>query len=243
MESIVADLHTWTDRAKAPMLVGTTFYDHRKTALDRYNSAILFLPNVRAIHVYHKMHLVPFAEYFPLIETVPWLAALTPYAEEKLQSLSFGRKPLAIPLGPYRLAISICFEDTIPHVIRESFANADPSLQPDVLINLSNDGWFHGSAELDMHLASGVFRAIENRVPLARAVNTGLSALVDGNGEIRESLAKETKGVLSVTVPLDRRTSYYSRWGDWLGLSCLAISIGLVPMAALRRPKGSAPNN
>ena len=64
-----------------------------------------------------------------------------------------------------------------------------------------------------MHLAMGVFRAIENRVPLARAVNTGLSALVDGNGEIRESLAKECKGVLSVTVPLDRRTSYYSQMG------------------------------
>ena len=122
-------------------------------------------------------------------------------------------------------------------MIRESFAGADAADQPDVLINLSNDGWFHGSAELDMHLAIGVFRAIENRVPLARAVNTGLSALVDGNGEIRESLAKESKGVLSVTVPLDRRTSYYSRWGDWLGLTCLAISIGLVPMAWLRRCK------
>ena len=79
---------------------------------------------------------------------------------------------------------------------------------------------------------------------LARAVNTGLSALVDGNGEIRESLAKESKGVLSVTVPLDRRTSYYSRWGDWLGLTCLAISIGLVPLAVLRKsgtPTGRPP--
>ena len=68
-----------------------------------------------------------------------------------------------------------------------------------------------------MHLASGVFRAIENRVPLARAVNTGLSALVDGNGEIRETLAKESKGVLSVTVPLDDRTSYYSTVGRLAG--------------------------
>jgi apolipoprotein N-acyltransferase len=243
MESIAADLHNWTDRAKVPMLVGTIFYDHQKNALDRFNSAILFVPNIRVIHVYHKMHLVPFGEYFPFIETLPWLAALTPYAGQKLQSLSFGREPLALPLGPYRLAVSICFEDTIPHVIRQSFTAADAALQPDVLINLSNDGWFHGSAELDMHLASGVFRAIENRVPLARAVNTGLSALVDGNGEIRDSLAKETKGVLSVTVPLDRRISYYSRWGDWLGLTCLAISIGLVPMAALYRRKAPAPNN
>jgi apolipoprotein N-acyltransferase len=243
MEWILDDLHSWTDRVKVPMLVGTSFCDHRQNGLDRYNSAILFLPHLRAIDVYHKMHLVPFGEYFPLIETLPWLAALTPYAGEKLHSLNFGRKAIALPLGPYRLAVSICFEDTIPHVIRESFADLDDASQPDVLINLSNDGWFHGSAELDMHLAMGVFRAIENRVPLARAVNTGLSALVDGNGEIRESLAKESKGVLSVTVPLDRRTSYYSRWGDWLGLTCLSISIGLVPLAWLKRFKEPIPNN
>ena len=139
--------------------------------------------------------------------------------------------------------MSICFEDTIPHVIRESFTDPDAAAHPDVLLNLSNDGWFHGSSELDMHLAMGVFRAVENRVPLARAVNTGLSALVDGNGEIREFLAKECKGVLSVTVPLDRRTSYYSRWGDWLGLTCLAISIGLVPIAGLWTRKERVPNN
>ena len=243
MEDILNDLHSWTDQAKAPMLVGTIMYDHRANALKRYNAAVLLLPNLRAIQVYHKIHLVPFGEYFPLIESLPWLAALTPYAGEKLHSLSSGKKPLAVTLGPYRLAVSICFEDTIPHVIRESFSNPDAAAQPDLLINLSNDGWFHGSSELDMHLAMGVFRAIENRVPLARAVNTGLSAVVDGNGEIRESLAKECKGVLSVTVPLDRRTSYYSQWGDWLGLTCLAISIGLVPMAGLRTWKDRVRNN
>ena len=240
MERVAADLHSWTDRSRVPMLVGAIRYDHlagsdpQKGALERYNAAILLLPNLRVVHFYHKMHLVPFGEYFPLIDRLPWLAALSPYAGQKLQSLSVGRKPVSLPLGPYRLAVSICFEDTIPQVIRESFALPDDGRQPDVLINLSNDGWFHGSAELDMHLAIGVFRAIENRVPLARSVNTGLSALVDGNGEIRESLAKESKGVLSVTVPLDKRTSYYSQWGDWLGLSCLAISIGLVPMGWLR---------
>src|SRR5208282_1508073 len=108
---IVNELHSWTDRATVPMLVGASLYDHQQHGIDRYNSAILFLPNVRAISVYHKMHLVPFGEYFPLIETLPWLAALTPYAGEKLQSLSFGREPLTLPLGPYRLAVSICFED------------------------------------------------------------------------------------------------------------------------------------
>jgi apolipoprotein N-acyltransferase len=241
MEDIAKHLRSWTDRAGVPMLVGVTRYEHLAGSdgegtggIRRFNAAILFQPNRQVLHFYHKMHLVPFGEYFPLIETLPWLAALTPYRGEKLSSLSSGRAPISLPLGRYRLGVSICFEDTIPHVIRQSFS--DPSAaQPDVLINLSNDGWFHGSAELDMHLAIGVFRAVENRVPLARSVNTGLSAVVDGNGEIRESLAKESKGVLSVTVPLDKRTSYYSQWGDWLGLTCLAISIGLVPLGWLRR--------
>ncbi len=181
MQEIAQALHTWTDRARVPMLIGIIRYDHRipenpadplDNGLRRFNAAILFEPNRQALGFYHKMHLVPFGEYFPLIETLPWLKALTPFRDEKPQSLNFGEAPLSLPLGPYRLAVSICFEDTIPHVIRRSFADADPAAQPDVLLNLSNDGWFHGSAELDMHLASGVFRAIENRVPLARARST-----------------------------------------------------------------------
>jgi len=240
---IAADLHFRTDEARVPMLVGSVYYDHQPLAVEKYNSAILFKPGLRTIHFYHKMHLVPFGEYFPLIETLPWLAALTPYHGEKVQSLSFGREPLTLPLGPYRLAVSICFEDTIPQVINRFFMAAGDGHQPDILINLSNDGWYHGSAELDMHLAIGVFRTIEHRVPLARAVNTGLTALVDGNGEIREFLSKETQGVLSVTVPLDDRTSCYSRWGDWLGLSCLAVSIGLIPLGWVRKPRRPSHEN
>jgi apolipoprotein N-acyltransferase len=88
-----------------------------------------------------------------------------------------------------------------------------------------------------MHLAIGVFRAVEHRVPLVRAVNTGLSALVDGNGEILATLAKNQSTVLTVTVPLDDRTTLYSRWGDWLGLSCLAVVIGFVPLGLWTRAR------
>ena len=122
-------------------------------------------------------------------------------------------------------------------MINQFFTGADQAHQPDLLINLSNDGWYPDSSELDMHLAIGVFRTVEHRVPLARAVNTGLSALVNGNGEIRAVLPKSIEDVLVATVPLDDRTTYYSRWGDWLGLSCLAVTIGLVPMGLLRKTK------
>ena len=125
--------------------------------------------------------------------------------------------------------------------INRFFSESTPDRQPDVLVNLSNDGWFHGSAELDMHLAIGVFRAVEHRVPLARAVNTGFSALVDGNGAIRSFLPKDTEDVLTVTVPLDDRYSFYSRFGDWLGFSCLAVTIGLFPLGFIVKPRKLAP--
>lgn len=235
---IDAELHAWTDRAQAPMLVGSLFYHHQPDGLSRFNAAILFEPKVATLQVYNKMHLVPFGEYVPFIETLPWLTVLTPYRGERPPSLSFGARANTLTLGPYRLAVTICFEDTVPHVVNQFFTG-DPD--PDVLVNLSNDGWFHGTAELDMHLAIGVFRAIEHRVPLARAVNTGLTALIDGNGEIRDALPKETSGVLQVTVPLDPRTTLYSRLGDWLGLCSLAVVLGLVPVRGLYRLKTVKP--
>jgi apolipoprotein N-acyltransferase len=236
-KDVTEHLHRWTDRIKVPMLVGTGLYDHQPTILNHYNSAILFEPSLRTFSFYHKMHLVPFGEYIPFVQSLPWLTFLTPYRGEKPPSLSFGTEPRSLVLGPYRLAVTICFEDTIPQVIGRFFHAVQDGHQPDVLINLSNDGWFHDSAELDMHLASAVFRTVEHRVPLVRAVNTGLSAMVDGNGEIRAVLPKEIDDVLSVTIPLDDRTSFYSRWGDWLGLSCIAITIGLIPIGIIRKPR------
>lgn len=230
---VIEDLNDLTAKANVPMLVGSIYYHHRKPSLEKYNSALLLRPGFSGIDFYHKMHLVPFGEYVPFIGALPWLSILTPYHGQRVPNLSFGHDPRCLRLGSTVLAVTICFEDTVPQVVARFFPNDGKVGEPDVLINLSNDGWFHGSAELDMHLAIGVFRAVEHRIPLARAVNTGLTALVDSNGEIRAALAKETDGVLSITVPLDDRASTYSRLGDWLGLSCLAVTIGLVPIGII----------
>ncbi len=233
--SVPRSLHDLVDRTRVPMLVGVSLYAHQRELVEKYNAAILFRPNAATTDVYRKMHLVPLGEYVPFIDVIPWMALLTPYPKDYIPRLNFGQAPAIMSLGEYRMAVSICFEDTIPHVIARSFSGLAANDQPDLLINLTNDGWFHGSAELDMHLAIGVFRAIEHRVALARAVNTGLTALVDGNGEVQAFLPKEASGVLSVTVPIDDRASVYSQAGDWLGLSCLAVTIGFVPLQFVRR--------
>ncbi len=212
---------------KVPMMLGATIYEFKKTGYSKFNAAILLRPEL-SVQIYHKLHLVPFGEYVPLVKALPWLIRLTPFSGTRVHFLDHGEKPAWFDLGKYRLAAAICFEDTVPQVVRRFFAEAPDGRQPDILINLSNDGWFHQTSEHEMHLAVSTFRCIENRVPLARAVNTGISAMVDGNGRILKSLAKLKEGVLIETTPLDDRVSLYSAWGDWLGLFCLAATIGLL---------------
>ncbi|MDR3635390.1 MAG: apolipoprotein N-acyltransferase [Isosphaeraceae bacterium] len=239
IDQLSRHLHGWTDELKVPMLVGTTLHEFRPSGHAKYNAAVLFEPGKSSIQSYYKIHLVPFGEYVPLISYFPWLTALTPYHGTRVPTLDFGHEPRTIDLGPYRIATAICFEDSVPHVVREFFAHPKDGRQPDLLVNISNDGWFHGSAEHDMHLAVSAFRAVENRVPIARAVNTGISAFINGNGRVVRSLAKSTDkvpvaGVLADFVELDDRSSVYSQWGDWVGFGCLCVSIGLLPLAYLR---------
>lgn len=243
--AVAKNLHDWVDHIQVPMVIGVVAYDFNPGGLSKYNSAILCEPKVPTIQRYAKVHLVPFGEYVPFIEALPWLIRLTPYHGGTVPSLTFGRGHSWFTLGHYRFATAICFEDTVPQAVRGFFRAPKDGRQPDFLINMSNDGWFRGSSELDMHLAISVFRAVENRVPLARAVNTGMSAFIDGNGKVVSSLPKNTMDVLSGTVLLDDRVSLYSAWGDWLGASCLALTAALIPWPLVttvvaRRPKDVA---
>jgi apolipoprotein N-acyltransferase len=229
-EIVRLELNGWTDSMKIPMLVGTTTYEFRHDGAFRYNGALLFQPAEPEIQSYYKLHLVPFGEYVPLIQSLPWLTRLTPYHGEFTPSLTPGMKPAWFDFKGIRIATAICFEDTIPRVVRRFFAEAPDGRHPDLLINISNDGWFGGSSELDMHLAISVFRCVEHRVPMARAVNTGISALIDGNGLIVQSLPKLKETVLAGTVRFDDRKSLYSACGDWFPKLCLAMTIGFVPV-------------
>jgi len=228
---------------RVPMIVGSTIYEFKNSGYSKFNAALLFQPGL-PVQIYHKLHLVPFGEYVPLLETFPWLIRLTPYRGTRLHFLDHGAKPAWFELGPYRLATAICFEDTLPQLVRQFFAESPDGKQPDLLVNISNDGWFKTTSEHEMHLAVSVFRCIENRVPMARAVNTGVSAMIDGNGRVVASLEKLKAQVLTATTPLDDRVSLYSQWGDWLGQFCLASTIGLLllgtfsPRRDLKKPAG-----
>jgi apolipoprotein N-acyltransferase len=155
----------------------------------------------------------------------------------------------------YHFGVLICYEDTDPNLARD-YALAEGDGPPvDFLVNISNDGWFDGSSEHEEHLAISRFRAVESRRALVRAVNMGVSAVIDGSGRVLRPQAadvapgqvydwrvrqeewgddwapgnwsdlKKVQGVLTAAVPIDGRTSLYARFGDWLPGGCLVLVV------------------
>lgn len=226
-------LTTMSQMAGAPMIVGLETVEFDAASLRSYNSAAFVRPAGGVAGRYDKLHRVPFGEYIPLADTVPWLHKFTPFSAGF--GINAGMAAAVFEDKGYRYAPIICFEDTVPHLVRDIVnvtARTDDAGEKhriDCLVNLTNDGWFHGSSELDQHLITAAFRCVECRTPMVRAVNTGISAIIDGDGAIRDRAkdpktgkSKQVEAVVVNNVPLDSRRSLYLEWGDWFAGACLA---------------------
>jgi apolipoprotein N-acyltransferase len=153
-----------------------------------YNSAVLIGDNGRQTGRYDKMHRVPFGEYVPLVDAFPWMHRFAPYDYE--YSVAIGKEFTRFPLEGSRFGVVICYEDTDPDLARQ-YVNGNGGPSVDFLLNISNDGWFNGTSEHEEHLAICRFRAIECRRAVARAVNMGVSAVIDSNGRVLKPEAVE----------------------------------------------------
>ncbi len=220
---------------KASMILGVDNHHFDADGVKVFNAAAFVRPNGRLAGIYRKNHLVMFGEYVPFVRYVPWLQRLTPLPV----SLDAGVGPAAFPLGGLRIAPNICYESVLSHVIRRQVGTLkSQGAEPDVLVNLTNDGWFWGSSELDLHLICAVFRAVECRKPFLIAANTGFSAWIDGDGRIRPAWTddkgrtrrqgpRRAAAVLLAEVRTDRRDSWYLRHGDWPASACLVACMVL----------------
>ncbi|MBI3866167.1 MAG: apolipoprotein N-acyltransferase [Planctomycetia bacterium] len=235
-------LATLAQMAGAGLVIGLERIDVDQDHFHVYNSAVLVRPDGTIGGHYDKLHRVVFGEYIPLVETFPWLKKLTPFGEGF--GITAGRAPAAFEYQGFRFAPIICFEDTVPQVVRgivdatQQESTAGPK-RVDFLVNLTNDGWFHGSSELDQHLITAAFRCVECRTPMVRAVNTGISAFIDGDGVVRKKAvgekthaAKLDEAVVVDNIPLDSRKSLYLAGGDWFSASCL-VCCGFVCLMAI----------
>ena len=232
VEKSLADM---SQMANAAMFVNLTTVWSDGQKLKYYNSSVFVRPDVGLVNRYDKIHRVPFGEYIPATDWLPFLTWFAPFGEEF--GIAAGEAPVACEFKGYRATPLICYEDTVPQVVRQIvLATRQP--QPNgqegrvhLLVNMSNDGWFDGSSEHDQHLITAQFRCIEMRTPMVRAVNSGISAIIDGDGVVRRKAedleTKQSKLVEAVVVdnvPLDGRFSLYLEWGDWFGGLCLTLT-------------------
>lgn len=223
----------------------------------RYNSALLYTPQGEQLDLrYDKVHLVPFGELVPFRKQrwlgldmhwlYVWLNGLSPFSRGgKIEyTLTPGRELTLFDLptarGNFRFGVPICYEDVMPYISRY-FVFKDGKKRADFLVNISNDGWFR-EAELPQHLGICVFRAIENRVPIARAVNTGVSGFIDSCGRVVSAVevngkrvGPEVAGYRAAVMPLDSRVTLYGLYGDWFAMLCLATGCALWAEAVVAR--------
>jgi apolipoprotein N-acyltransferase len=228
----------FTDSMKGALLLGSDDVED----LQVYNAAFLFSDAGTRVQRYHKIHLVPFGEYIPLRHSFPIFAL---FAEKWVPGdFDAGEDYTVFQLtnDGIQVAPLICFEDTIGDLTRRFVGKG-----ADLLVNVTNDGWFLQSAGSHQHLASAVFRCVENRRPMVRAANTGVSCFVNEFGRVTQILRDDTgstftEGVLTgeVGVPQDRHLTFYTRHGELLAQLCAAIALVTAIVGVVWKRKSNA---
>ncbi|WP_147111439.1 apolipoprotein N-acyltransferase [Tateyamaria sp. syn59] len=211
----------------APVVLGI----QREEAGQYYNSLVTLDATGQVTQVYDKHHLVPFGEYMPL----PWLfrrLGIQSIADRVDGGYTPGPGPQLLDMGPLGTALPlICYEAVFAHDIGAS------SARPDFLMQLTNDAWFGMRSGPQQHLAQAQMRAIEQGLPLIRAANTGISAVIDPKGRITASLPLNEAGYLDARLPAPGAPTLYSRTGDlpWVLLVLSGLIGAVLHRASTRR--------
>ena len=217
------------------LIAGTDIHDLSVVDTPTYNSAILFHPDGKVRDIYRKSHLVMFGEYIPLGDYFPWLYNLLPIGP----GLAAGNGVLMFEIDGVVFVPNICFESTVPHLVRNMMQQSTTHRQQgDVMLNLTNDGWFWGSAMLDIHLRCNIMRAVEMRRTNLVAANTGISAWITPTGKIEEQETKLKDGFVIAQVGKATYNSVYMRFGDILSI----VATTLAGIAVLLSSKSVGPN-
>ena len=212
---------------------------------ERFNSGFLYRPDgSQDPERYDKIHLVPFGEFIPLKNSVPFMYRLfrffSPYDYD--YSLTRGSEYTVFKMnkakgdGLYRFGALICYEDTDPEVTRKMAVSEEGEKKTDWLVNISNDGWYVrfnmdsrevlASGELSQRTAISAFRAVENRISIVRSVNTGISCVIESSGRIKDGYVEgnlpETAmerqavdGWMVDRIKIDKRITLFSKYGKW----------------------------
>lgn len=192
------------------------------------NSVLLVSPDGRPAGRYDKMRLVPFGEYVP--RPLGFLRKIASEAGD----FTPGKQLRVLEAGERRIGAFICYEAVFPDLVRR-FAQGGAEL----LVNISNDGWWGRTAARDQHLKIARMRALENRRWLLRATNDGITAAIDPAGRLRRRLPSFAQAGIGVTFSFAQERTLFTRYGEWFVILCAALAAAGL-LAPGRRGRASA---
>lgn len=189
-----------------------------------YNTAHLIESDGRVLGTYHKNYPLMFGEYIPLADKFPWIYDILPESGNLTAGESFN----TLDFRGYKIGPIICYEDILPRYVRDI-----STLEPNVLVNMTNDAWFGKTSEPMLHLALAMMRTVEHRMWLVRSTNTGVSAFVDPNGRMVKHTSIYEPEILQHSIGMmPGKRTVYSYIGDVIGWVCAAW---IVVLLVLRR--------
>jgi len=187
---------------------------------DIYNSASVIVPKGAWTVRYDKIHLVPFGEYVPFASVFSFARGLT----QQIGTFARGKTRLPLELGDTKIGVLICYEAIFPNEVRQFAKNG-----AEVLVNISNDGWYGEGGAPWQHLNMARMRSVENHRWLLRDTNTGITAVIDPYGRVAAEAPRNQRTQLQAAYSPEHGTTFYTRHGDWFPLLCAIIAmLGLV---------------
>jgi apolipoprotein N-acyltransferase len=223
-QALTSDLVSFVKQNRVPLLFGSPTYEVQPNRhIVGHNSAFLLSAEGRVEETYHKIHLVPFGEYVPLKRVLFFVEKMVlPIGEFQAGN---EYTVMTVPVrgnASHGVTVStvICYEIIFPDLVRR-FVDKGAN----VITTITNDAWFGRTAAPYQHFSMAVFRAVENRVPVARAANTGISGFIDAQGHILAASEIFTRTHLTRTLVPGVERTFYTRFGDLFSYACVLASL------------------
>lgn len=213
------------------LLFGSPAYKVNRGKINSFNSAFLLSPSAGVLGRYDKIHLVPLGEYVPFGKYLYFIDNIV----EGVGDFSSGDRLEPLEYDSGKLGVFICYEGIFPNLVRKFVKKG-----ANILVNITNDAWFGATSAPYQHLSMITFRAIENRVFIARAANTGISSFIEATGKIRATTEIFTKGFLLDSIPLLTIYTFYTWHGDVFAMICLGITLLIILREVLKSVKRSS---
>ena len=197
-------------------LIGSPAYTQEGQRVQYYNRAFLVRSDGVVSDSYDKAHLVPFGEYVPLKQWLPFLGKMV----EHVGDFSTGSVGDTLDWGEHKIGALICYELIFPFLSRAAVQKG-----AGLLINITNDAWYGKTSAPYQHFSMAVFRTVETRRALVRSANTGISGFIDPIGRVVSKTALFEDAVIGEDVPLMSEQTPYVRFGDMFAVACIITAM------------------